>query len=364
MSIEPYSAVLLGSYGGPDKSEDVLPFMRNATAGKNIPDERLVEVSKHYEMFGGKSPINELNAALIAALRDELAGRGIDVPVVIGNRNWHPFMRDTVQELADAGHARVVGLATSAYCSYSSCRQYHEDFERGSEGLDIRIDKVDPYAETPEFAAANARLLVDAYRRLRDRVGEGVLRVLFVTHSIPLAMNEASSDGRPENRYEAQHHRVAQAVADLARVEIGEDFEWDMTYCSRSGPPHIPWLEPDLNDHMETLPERGVAGAVAAPIGFIADHMEVVYDLDTEGRQTAAQLGLAYERAATVGTDPGFVKLLADKLLEQAEIARGERPPSHHCEDGDWRCSPIRPAGSPTHHPHHKEHQHGEASRT
>ena len=213
MTLAPYTAVLFASYGGPNESADVLPFMRNATAGRGIPDERLIEVSQHYELFGGRSPINELNAALMEAVRAELGRRGVEVPVVIGNRNWHPYFADTVQGLVDDGHERVVALATSAYSSYSGCRQYCEDLERAAQARPIRIDKVDPFAETPGFVSANARALVGAVRRLRARIGDGALRVLFVTHSIPTAMNEASSTGEPERRYDAQHLRVAAAVA-------------------------------------------------------------------------------------------------------------------------------------------------------
>lgn len=344
MSIAPYSAVLFASYGGPNESADVLPFMRNATRGRGIPDERLLEVSQHYEMFGGRSPINELNAALMEDVRVELARRGIDVPVVIGNRNWHPYFADTVDGLVDAGHERVVALATSAYSSYSSCRQYCEDLSVASEGKPIRIDKVDPFGESPEFIAANARSVVDGVRALRSRIGDAPLRVLFVTHSIPTAMNEASHTGEPENRYDAQHLRVAEAVARAASTELGEELAWELTFCSRSGAPHIPWLEPDVNDRMPEVQAEGVAGVVAVPIGFISDHMEVVYDLDTQANETAAELGLPYERAATVGTDPQFVGLLADRILEQAAFARGEAEPRNLCQFSTGRCCLPRPA--------------------
>lgn len=344
MSIEPYTAVLFASYGGPDESADVLPFMRNATRGKGIPDERLVEVSRHYEMFGGKSPINELNAALMERVRVELHSRGIDVPVVIGNRNWHPYFDETVGELVDGGHERVLALATSAYASYSSCRQYCEDLAAASEGRDIRIDKVDPFAESTEFIAANARAVVDAVRALRQRIGDATLRVLFVTHSIPTAMNAASSTGEPEKRYDAQHLRVAEAAAAQAGEALGEQLEWELTYCSRSGAPHIPWLEPDVNDRMPEVQAEGVAGVVAVPIGFISDHMEVVYDLDTQANETAAELGLPYERAATVDGDPEFVRLLVDRLLAHAEAARSASTTPTLCQFSTGRCCLPRPA--------------------
>jgi len=343
VTLEPYTAVLFASYGGPNESADVLPFMRNATAGRGIPDERLIEVSKHYELFGGRSPINELNAALMDAVRAELRLRGVDVPVVIGNRNWHPYFADTVQGLVDDGHQRVVALATSAYSSYSGCRQYCEDLERAAEPRGIRIDKVDPFGETPGFVSANARALVEAVRRLRDRIGDGALRVLFVTHSIPTAMNEASSTGEPERRYDAQHLRVAAAVAEEASSMLGEDLAWELTFCSRSGAPHIPWLEPDVNDRMPEVQAEGVAGVVAAPIGFISDHMEVAYDLDTQAKETAEGLALPYERAATVGTDEGFVSLLVDQLLAKAAAARGESTSVGRCRFSTGHCCLPRP---------------------
>lgn len=344
-TLEPFDAVLFASYGGPDKPDDVLPFMRNATAGKNIPDERLLEVSEHYHLFGGKSPINELNAALMDAVRAELARRGVAVPVVIGNRNWHPYFADTMQQLVDEGHRRILALATSAYSSYSSCRQYWEDLERAADGTPLLIDKVDPFAERPGFISANARALAEAVRRLRIRIGDtSALRVLFVTHSIPNAMNEASSTGEEGLRYRAQHLRVAAAVAAEASAELGEELGWELTYCSRSGPPRVPWLEPDINDRMPEVQADGVAGVVAAPIGFISDHMEVKFDLDTEAAQTAADLGLPYERAATVDTDPGFVAMLVDELLARAEIARGERPDDTRCRFATGRCCLPRPA--------------------
>lgn len=352
MSLAPYTAVLLASYGGPDKSEDVLPFMRNATAGKNIPDERLIEVSKHYELFGGKSPINELNAALVERLQAELERRGIDVPVVVGNRNWNPYFAETTAQLAADGHTRVAALATSAYSSYSSCRQYREDLDRAELSIDgaVKFDKVGPFAESDEFVAANARAVVAAWGKLRAKIGDGAAKLLFVTHSIPTAMNEASGSGEESSRYDAQTLRVAERVAALASAALGEDLDWELTYCSRSGSPRIPWLEPDVNDALEALSEvdgapespSGVVGVVTAPIGFISDHMEVRYDLDTEAAATAEGLGLAYVRAATVDSDPEFVSLLVDKLLELAAVARGEldRPALVCAPAGVQHCLP------------------------
>lgn len=349
MSLSPYTAVLVASYGGPDQPDDVLPFMRNATAGKGIPDERLVEVSQHYMLFGGKSPINELNAQLMDALRAELGRRGVDVPVVIGNRNWKPYFADTASQLVADGHTRVLALATSAYQSYSSCRQYQEDLAGMAEGRELVVDKLDPFWDDPAFAEANARRVVDGVRALREQLPEGRVKVLFVTHSIPNAMNERSATGEPEARYDAQHLVVAERVAALAADALGAPIEWELTYCSRSGPPHVPWLEPDVNDRLEELADE-VDGVVAAPIGFISDHMEVAYDLDTEAAQTAKDLGIAYVRAGTVGVDEGFVAALVDRMLDAAEAAREGRPCARRCQFQGSQCClpparPQRPAG-------------------
>ncbi|SDL08366.1 ferrochelatase [Tessaracoccus oleiagri] len=342
MTLAPYSAILFSSFGGPNGPDDVLPFMRNATRGRGVPDERLMEVSEHYMLFGGKSPINELNLALIDRIRAELDRRGIDVPVVFGNRNWEPYFADTVDQLIADGHHKVLALATSAYQSYSSCAQYCQDLEGAASGKDIRIDKIDPYWDAPEFSRANANSLIAAVRALRERVGgDAKVRVLFVTHSIPTAMNDHSSTGEPENRYDAQHLKVARAVADLAGEELGELLTWELTYCSRSGSPHVPWLEPDINDRMEEIKDE-VDAVVAAPIGFISDHMEVLYDLDTEAAQTAKELGLPYERAATVDTDPVFVSLLVDRLVEWAEAERGERERNSICKYATGNCCLVR----------------------
>ncbi|WP_243760869.1 ferrochelatase [Propioniciclava sp. MC1595] len=304
----PFDAVLVLSYGGPRQPEDVLPFMRNATRGRGIPDERLLEVSEHYLMFGGASPINERNDELMDALRAELSRRGVDVPVVIGNRNWDPYVTDALAQLAAGGARRVVVLATSAYASYSSCRQYREDLAAAlaDTGLEFDLVKVGPFAETDGFVAANADAVRDALAELPGA------RVLFVSHSIPTAMDAASGPGG-DNTYSAQHRRVAQAVA--SEVGLADD-AWEMAWCSRSGAPHIPWLEPDVNDRLAELAADGVSSVVTVPYGFVNDHMEVVYDLDTEARATASGLGLGYVRAATVGVHPAFIGMLAVALTD------------------------------------------------
>ncbi len=339
--LAPYQAVVICSYGGPRAPEDVLPFMRNATAGRQVPDERLVEVSQHYRLFGGRSPINEQNEALREALAAELAARGCPRPVVVGNRNWTPYLAETLVALRDQGHETVLAVATSAYPSYSGCRQYQEDLDRAQQQVPgSRVDKVGPYADRDGFRVASTDALVEAVTSLRQQVGDQPVRVLFVTHSIPVAMDELSGDGAPENRYQAQHLEVAAEVARRAGERLGEPLDWELCYCSRSGPPRVPWLEPDINDRITTL--TGVAGVVAAPIGFISDHMEVAYDLDTQARQSAEAAGLAYVRAATAGTHPAFVAALADLLVEQAAVTRGEiSRPQHPCLASTAGCCQI-----------------------
>lgn len=311
-------AVLLVSYGGPRGPEDVLPFMRNATRGRGVPDERLVEVSRHYALFGGVSPINECNAELAAALSAVLAARGLAVPVAVGNRNWTPYLADALAGLAASGARRVLCVVTSAYASYSGCRQYREDLA-GAAPEHVELVKLGPYAETDGFVRANADALAASLRA----VGEPGARVLFVTHSIPSAMDAASGPGPEELRYAAQHRRVAARVAELAGAEVGREVAWELVFCSRSGPPQVPWLEPDVNERITDLAREGVRAVVTAPIGFISDHMEVVYDLDTQAAATAAEAGVRYVRAATAGTHPAFVAMLADAI---EDVVRG-RPP-------------------------------------
>lgn len=328
----PYDALLLYSFGGPNKPEDVVPFLRNVTAGKGIPDERLEEVGEHYYGFGGKSPINEQNLALKAALEAELADRGIDLPVVWGNRNWEPYTSDAVDELEKLGAERAVALVTSAFSSYSGCRQYREDLavtldKRGQLGPDgstgVQFDKVRSYFNHPGFAEANVDAVVEAYAELAAQGGSGAdARLVFVTHSIPDTMEAASRISHAT--YSEQHLDLAGVVAARVAERLGHDVPWDLAYCSRSGPPSQPWLEPDVNDHLEALAGEGLRNVVLSPIGFISDHMEVAYDLDTEALATAKDLGMTAVRAGTVGTRQPFVSGLVDLLLERAALARGD----------------------------------------
>jgi len=337
-NVTPYDALFLYSFGGPNKPEDVVPFLRNVTAGKGIPDSRLEEVGEHYYGFGGKSPINEQNLALKAALEDELARRGLDMPVIWGNRNWAPYTTDALDEMAQRGIKRAVMLVTSAFASYSGCRQYREDMavvqsERGDITEDgaltsnaVAFDKVRPYFNHPGFVAGNVNAIREAFAELNAKSNPEVpTHLAFVTHSIPLTMEQASGVHNPAT-YSQQHLALAQEIVAQLRAsgDVPADVNWTLSYCSRSGPPSQPWLEPDINDHLEELSGQGIKRVVISPIGFVSDHMEVAYDLDTEALATCADLGLDAVRAGTVGVRPEFVSGLVDLVLERAALARGE----------------------------------------
>lgn len=343
-SLAPYDALLLLSFGGPEKPDDVLPFMRNVTRGKGIPEQRLVEVSQHYALFGGRSPINDQNRALLAALRGELDARGLDIPVAWGNRNWEPYTDAALGELRGQGARRVLALVTSAYGSYSGCRQYREhlagaltalgaadDDPTGDAGTaGIAVDKLRHYFNHPGFVEANADAVVEAYATLAERTGRPVTDLLaggplvFVTHSIPIAMERGSAAARPG--YLEQHREVATLVAERAGARLGAEVTWTLAFCSRSGPPQQPWLEPDVNDVLTELAGQGTTAVVMSPIGFVSDHMEVAFDLDTEASATAESLGMTAVRAGTASTRAPFVSALVDLVVERAAAERGEAP--------------------------------------
>jgi len=330
--LAPYDGILLLSFGGPEAPAEVLPFLRRVTAGRGVPDERLAEVGAHYDLFGGRSPINDQNRALIAALRAELGSRGVDAPVVWANRNCPPFVIDAVREAHALGLRRLVTVLTSAYSSYSSCRQYREDLAAGveqarHEGIDVEVDKVAPYAPRAAFTDPNARLVTETVATL-DGLPDEELALLFVTHSIPVAMDETSGPGGgPGHLYARQHLRLAATVSERVNRALGRRLAAELVFCSRSGAPGQSWLEPDVNDRLRELAAQGVRTVVVAPVGFVSDHMEVVYDIDTEAAATAREIGITLVRVPTVGTDPGFVAGLVDLVVERAAEARGEGPP-------------------------------------
>lgn len=334
-----YDAVILAGFGGPEGQDDVLPFLRNVTRGRGIPDERLEEVAHHYRHFGGISPINAQNRALKAALEAELAERGIDLPVFWGNRNWAPYLADALREAHAAGHRTLLGLATSAYSSYSSCRQYREDFARALDesglGAELHVDKVRQYFDHPGFVQPFVDGVRSAVAELTDRgFAAEAIRVLFATHSIPL--QDAERSGPAGHAYEQQHLAVAEAVMTLAgALGGGQDIGWELVYQSRSGPPSQPWLEPDVNDVIRSLPARGVEAIAIVPLGFVSDHMEVLWDLDTEAMETAAEVDVIALRAPTPGVDPAYVSGLVDLIMERVNgTPVSERPAE--TELGPW----------------------------
>lgn len=333
---QPYDAILLAGFGGPEGQDDVIPFLRNVTRGRGIPDERLEEVAHHYRHFGGISPINAQNRELKAAIEAELAARGIDLPVYWGNRNWDPYLDDAVRAAAEAGDTRLLALATSAYSSFSSCRQYREDFARVLEETElagtVTIDKIRQFFDHPGFVDSFVASIVRALAEFAVDGAENP-RVLFTTHSIPTADAQRSGprdrDFGPGGAYEAQHLAVAAEVMRrvAARDDRFADVAWELVYQSRSGPASQPWLEPDICDRIAELPAEGVGAIAISPIGFVSDHMEVKWDLDTEALDAAAEHGIRAVRTATPGTDPLFVAGIVDLIEERiAAVAPEERP--------------------------------------
>lgn len=331
-----YDAVLLVGFGGPEGQDDVLPYLRNVTHGRGIPDERLEEVAVHYRARGGVSPINDQNRELRAALEAELTRRGLALPVLWGNRNWDPYLADTLRAAAAAGHNRLLAIVTAAYSSYSGCRQYREDLARALDetGLTgtVHIDKVRQFFDAPGFVTPFVEGVRGALETLRgadpaEVEAAGGVRVLFCTHSIPNAAAEATGpqtgpDGpigwADGGAYEAQHYAVANAV--MAAVD--DTVPWELVYQSRSGDPRTPWLEPDINDRLTELagdPDERPDAVVIVPLGFVSDHMEVLWDLDTEALATCAELGLRAERVPTPGVHPSFVASLVDLVAERTD---------------------------------------------
>jgi protoporphyrin/coproporphyrin ferrochelatase len=308
-----YDALLLVSFGGPEGPADVMPFLRNVTGGRNIPPERLEQVAEHYYHFGGVSPINQQCRDLIVAVEKDFAGRGVALPVYWGNRNWDPYLADTLAEMAAAGVRRALAFVTSAYSSFSSCRQYLDDIRRARERVGHRapqVDKLRQYFNHPGFIGSFATAAADAARSLP---GGSDFDLIFTAHSIPISMADAS--GPAGGAYQAQLADAARLVA----AEIGYQRPWHLAYSSRSGPPTQPWLEPDINDLLVQLAAAGSRAVVVVPIGFVSDHMEVKFDLDLEAAGTARRLGLNFARAATPGTDPRFVSMITDLVCERLD---------------------------------------------
>ncbi len=309
--LAPFDAVLLLSFGGPEGPAEVMPFLEQITRGRGIPRDRLEVVAEHYQGFGGVSPINGQNRELLAALEPRLRAIGSSLPLYWGNRNSTPWLREVAVAMVDAGVRRPLVLVTSAYSSYSGCRQYREDLAAAFDGLDVHVGKVAQYYDADGFIAANTEAVDEALQALPTAA-----RIVFVTHSIPVTADAA--------RYAAQHEAVAGEIVRRIGATRGNDApQWQLAYCSRSGAPGQPWLEPDINDSLRSLAAQGVTDVVVAPIGFVSDHMEVKFDLDTEAAATAAGLRMRMQRAGTAGTRPAFVQGLMDLLVERAAEERG-----------------------------------------
>jgi ferrochelatase len=305
-----YDAILILSFGGPEGRDDVIPFLENVLRGKNVPRERMLEVAEHYYRFGGVSPINEQNRQLITALEKELAKHGPQLPIYWGNRNWHPLLPDTLCQMKQDGIRRALAFVTSAYSSYSSCRQYLEDIQRARAEVGDgapQIDKIRPFFNHPGFIEAVADHARDALAEIQDDRLPAA-HILYTAHSIPSAM-AAGCD------YEAQLNESSRLVNE----RLG-DYRWQLVYQSRSGPPTQPWLEPDICDAIKELAsQKATTDIVVVPIGFVSDHVEVIFDLDTEARQVCEKLGINMVRAKTAGTHPRFIQMIRELIEERIE---------------------------------------------
>ena len=330
-----YDAILLTSFGGPEGPDEVMPFLERVTAGRGVPRERLEEVSHHYMELGGVSPINEQNRELLAKMREMFPQMGIDLPIYFGNRNSEPFFADVMKEMYEDGHRRVLAWVTSAYSSYSGCRQYRENLHQALVDADLlgkmTVDKNRHYFDHPGFIQPVIEDLTDKINTLKEKGADvSDINVMFATHSIPDAMGETSGPParrdefeKPGGTYEAQHLEASGLVIDAVEKLIGEKINWQLVYQSRSGPPSVPWLEPDVNDAIEEAAGKGTKAVVVVPIGFISDHVEVIWDLDTEAKETADEHDLLFERVRTAGVHEAFVKSIGELILER--IADGEK---------------------------------------
>ena len=342
---ETYDAILFVSFGGPEGREDVIPFLENVLRGRNVPRERMLAVAEHYYHFGGVSPINQQNRELIAAVTSQLRERGIELPIYWGNRNWHPMLSDTMQKMTQDGINKAIAFVTAAYSSYSSCRQYRENVVDACEGAGLDeapvVDKIRVFHNHPDFIAANVARVREALEQLPEQAREGG-HLAFTAHSIPDSMAASCP-------YVQQLEETSRLVAE--EVGVPQD-RWKLVYQSRSGRPQDPWLEPDILDHLEDLKGQGIPGVVIVPIGFLSDHMEVLFDLDIEAVQKCEELGLPMARAGTVGTHPRFVTMVC-KLIEE-RLKPGVEKEAIGRFGASWDVCPVgccpapqrRPAGN------------------
>ncbi len=340
-----FDSILVLSFGGPDKPEDVMPFLENVLRGRNVPKERMLEVAEHYYHFGGKSPINDQNLELIAALKELLAEEGPDLPIYFGNRNWHPFLPDTLKKMKDDGKKNALAFFTSIFSSYSGCRQYRENVLKAQEEIGEgapQVTKVRMSYNHPLFIEAMQERVQTAKESLPAELADNAV-IIFTAHSIPLSMAKGCA-------YEIQLRESSKLVAAAFPSN-----KYKIAYQSRSGAPHIPWLEPDVSDVIAETKKEGAKAVIVVPIGFVSDHMEVIYDLDNEAKETAEELGLAFARAKSAGTHPKFVRMIRDLILERYDNL-AERPalgtqgachdvcPKNCCMPGQSKPDQAKPA--------------------
>ena len=318
-----FDALLLISFGGPEGPEDVMPFLENVLRGKNVPRERMLEVAEHYNHFGGVSPINEQNRQLLSAIKKELADHNIDLPVYWGNRNWHPLIPDALAEMKKDGVKNALAFFTSAYSCYSGCRQYRENIinaqtEIGDEAP--QVHKLRMFFNHPLYTQASVDRVMDAFANVAEDKKDKT-HFVFTAHSIPNSM----ADGC---KYSTQLTEACRLI-----MESVGDYKWNLVYQSRSGPPSQPWLEPDVCDFMDELKAKGVEDVVVMPVGFVSDHMEVLFDLDTEAMEKCEELGIRMQRAKSVGVHPKFISMIRHLILERTsgaeKLAVGNMPPNH-----------------------------------
>ena len=318
-----YDALLVVSFGGPEGMDDVMPFLENVLRGRNVPRERMLKVAEHYELFGGVSPINQQNRDLIAALQTELDQHGPHLPIYWGNRNWHPLLKDTLAQMTADGIQHALAFVTSAYSSYSSCRQYLQNISDARDAVGpqaSRVEKLRTFYNHPLFIEANVEQIRAVFTQLED---PDAAQLVFTAHSIPESM-AANCD------YAAQLNEAGRLIAEALNVQ-----NWQVVYQSRSGSPTQPWLGPDITEHLRALHGDGVNNVVVAPAGFVSDHMEVVYDLDIEAQKVAQELGMKMVRAATAGTHPAFVRMIRELIMERIE----NRMPANICAPDCCRIS-------------------------
>jgi ferrochelatase len=337
-----YDSILVVSFGGPEKSEDVMPFLENVTRGRGIPHERLLAVAEHYYHFGGKSPINDQCRELIAALRPELDAHAIRLPIYWGNRNWHPHLAEALRQMRDDGKTHALGLVTSAYSSYSGCRQYRENIAQAQaeigEGAP-QVDKLRVFYNHPGFIQAMSERIHSALKQFPESA-PGAVHFVATAHSIPCSMADTSD-------YVKQLRETLRLVSAAAGLTGG-----DLVFQSRSGPPAQRWLEPDILDHLRHLHAQGAKNVLVAPIGFISDHLEVLFDLDTEAQALALELGMNMVRVPTAGTHPAFIRMLRQLIQErlcdtEPKLAVGQFPANHDVCPANCCPAPQRPNRPP-----------------